>query len=125
MDETINHAKTTINVHTLSEQLGIPVVPTVVLKKEGILKLTDSVMELCKEKRILNPVSVVFEDSIEQNITELERMVEDSNYPCRWLAIKLLEGDAEVRQMLKNTGKAGAVEMAGTFIKRAGLSRKS
>jgi ferrous iron transport protein B len=108
-----------IDVHTLSEQLGIPVVPTVVLKKEGIPKLIDSVMELCKGKRILNPVSVVFENSIEQDITELERMVTDSNYPCRWLAIKLLEGDTEVRQMLKNTGKSGAVEMAGTLIKES------
>lgn len=94
-----------IDVQALSEQLDIPVVPTVVLKKEGIHQLIDALMEIHKGKCTINPVSVMFEESIEQSITELEPMVVDSNYPSRWLAIKLLKGDAVVKQILKKRRK--------------------
>jgi len=108
-----------IDVEALSGQLGVPVVPTVALKKEGIPQLIEAVMEICEGKLDLQPASVTYDESIEQNIAQLEPMVGDSGYPARWLAIKLLEGDADVKEMLQAGGNSAAVEAAEALVQRS------
>ena len=108
-----------IDLGALSEQLGVPVIPIVALKKEGIPQLVETVIEICEGKSVLHPVGVTFDESIEQNIAQLESMVGDSDYPSRWLAIKLLEGDADVKEMLQADGNSAAVEAAEALVAAA------
>ena len=108
-----------IDLETLSEQLGVPVIPIVALKKEGIPQLVETVMEICEGKRALHPVSVTFDESIEQNIAQLEHTIGNCDYPSRWLAIKLLEGDTDVKEMLQASGNSAAVKAAETLIEQS------
>ena len=108
-----------IDLGTLSEQLGVPVIPIVALKKEGIPQLVETVMDICAGKRALHPVGVTFDESIEQNIAQLESLIENSDYPARWLAIKLLEGDTDVKEMLQANGISAAVQAAETLVEQS------
>jgi len=108
-----------IDLEALVEQLGVSVVPIVALKKEGIPQLVEAVMEVREGKLALHPVSVTYDESIEQNIAQLEPMVGDSGYPARWLAIKLLEGDTDVKEMLQADGNSAAVETAEALVRQS------
>jgi ferrous iron transport protein B len=114
-----------IDLAALAEQLGVPVVPIVALKKEGIPQLVDAVVEMQAGKRASRPVRVTFDESIEPDIADLEALIENSpagrleaDYPARWLAIKLLEGDPEVVTMLQAAGNPAAVTAAEAMIER-------
>ncbi|MEA3352142.1 MAG: ferrous iron transport protein B [Chloroflexota bacterium] len=108
-----------IDLETLSEQLGMPVIPIVALKKEGIPQLIETVMDICAGKRVLHPARVTFDDSIEQSIAQLEPLVENSDYPARWLAIKLLEGDTDVKEMLQASGNSAVVKAAKSLVEQS------
>jgi len=108
-----------IDLGTLSEQLGVPVIPIVALKKEGIPQLIETVMDICEGKRVFQPVVVTFDEAIEQSIAQLELLTGNSGYPARWLAIKLLEEDDDVREMLQANGRSAAVAAAETLIKQS------
>jgi ferrous iron transport protein B len=108
-----------IDLEALASQLGVPVVPIVALKKEGIPQLIETVMQLREGKLALHPVDVTFDESIERCIAQLQPTVGSSDYPARWLAIKLLEGDADVKEMLQASGNAAAVEAAEALIRQS------
>lgn len=108
-----------IDLEALSGQLGVPVVPIVALKKEGIPQLIEAVMDVREGRPVLHPASVTYDESIEQNIAQLEPIVGDRDYPPRWLAIKLLEGDHDVKEMLQADGHSAAVEAADALIKQS------
>ena len=108
-----------IDLETLSKQLGVPVIPIVALKKEGIPQLIETVMEICEGKRTLQPVETTFDEPIEKSIAYLAPLIEKSDYPSRWLAIKLLEGDTDVKEMLQANGNLTAVRAAETIVKQS------
>lgn len=108
-----------IDQEALASQLGVPVVPLVALKKKGIPQLIETVMQSHEGKVDFNPLDITFDDLIEGYIAQLSPMVGGSNYPARWLAIKLLEGDADVKEMLKASGNAAAVETAENLIRHS------
>jgi ferrous iron transport protein B len=108
-----------VDLETLSGQLGVPVVPIVALKKEGIPQLVETVIEVCEGRLTLHPANVTYGESIEQNIAQLEPMIGNSGYPARWLAIKLLEGDTDVKEMLQANGNSAAVAAADVLIRQS------
>ena len=83
-----------LDVSTLSEKLGCPVVPVVAVSGEGIPQLKKEI------QRVLDGVQhggfqMTHEDTLEQAVTDmaepLARLATRLN--TRWLALKLLEGD--------------------------------
>ena len=95
-----------IDVARLQEILGIPVVPTKAKKGEGKEALKAAVKSLVGNC----PVSVFRVDygPLEARISELEALlVEDPvlsvQYPVRWFAIKLLDGDSGAAELLRGT----------------------
>jgi ferrous iron transport protein B len=93
-----------IDVGRLSERLGIPVVPTVATKGEGVEELLAAVLEAADEGIVPRPVDYgpELEAEIRRMEGELASVVsgELSRYPLRWLAIRALEGDEEVLRLL-------------------------
>lgn len=86
----------------LSELLRVPVVPTVATINIGLPELMTKVVEVADEK---HGSSVIYYGvEIEKQIKALETALQDieSPYPRRWLAIKLLEGDDEVKRIVEN-----------------------
>jgi ferrous iron transport protein B len=108
-----------IDLEALADQLGVPVVPIVALKKEGIPQLIETAMQVREGKVNLRPVKVTFDESIEEQIAELQPLVGDSNYPARWLALKLLEGDTDVKEILRAAGKTAVVEAAEALVRQS------
>ncbi len=88
-----------IDLHRLPELLGdIPVVPVSAAKRKGLDILLHAVIHHYEEGSKGDVLH--YSEEIEEKLTELTRMMR-SNYPthssARWHAIKLLEGDEEVR----------------------------
>ncbi len=94
---------------TLSKMMGIPMVPTVGSKKIGIDKLFDRVIDVFEDRDpVLRHVHINYGKCLEKSI----RLIQDEikrpeNYALtdrvssRFLAIKLLEGDKDAREKIK------------------------
>ncbi|MEM2111440.1 MAG: ferrous iron transport protein B [Candidatus Bathyarchaeia archaeon] len=88
-----------IDYEKLQKTLGIPVVPTVAIKGRGIYELLEKSVEVIEKGRT-NPLVVKYGEEVEERIRELVRLIEKVTfkYPARWAAIKILEGDEEVKK---------------------------
>lgn len=109
MDEAKSR-KIDIDVNKLSKELGIPVIPIIATKKEGIDKLIAKMIEHAKEGEI-EKVQIAYGTEIENEISILKVAIEESaasmHYPSEWTAIKLLEND---EYMLSNVKESGNVK---------------
>ena len=82
----------------LSEALGVPVVPTVAVKGAG---LTDLIATAIKASKMEEAKPIVYGAEIEERIDKIRDEVKtETPYPERWVALKLLEGDAEVEKII-------------------------
>jgi ferrous iron transport protein B len=93
-----------IDVEKLGERLGVPVVPTVATKGQGVEELLATVLRAEKKLRPKPPdYGPELEAEIHQRSQEIVATHPEllSRYPSRWLAIRALEGDEEVLGWLK------------------------
>ncbi|MBN2043017.1 MAG: ferrous iron transport protein B [Candidatus Aenigmarchaeota archaeon] len=91
----------------LGKILGIPVIPTIAVKGTGIYDIAEKAVELSGSGR--KPKTIKYGDEFERGIQKIVKALKGfrSDYPPRWLAIKLLENDSEiVRMVLKNAPDA-------------------
>lgn len=93
----------------LSEHLGVPVAPTVGKKREGAARLREALGLAAGGCWESTPFKVQY-GPLEPFIAALEdRLSADEKlgamYPPRWLAVKLLEGDAEAGALLREHGE--------------------
>lgn len=97
-----------INVESLSERLGIPIVPTVAITGSGINELLTTAIAVATGEKRLKPLKVLFGAEVEEKIQKIQRLVERklphlcAVYPARWIAIKLLERDEDVAGKVRN-----------------------
>lgn len=89
-----------IDLEQLSKNLGISVIPTIASKSTGL----DALIEKCIEEINKNEPSHTkfsYGEEIEREINSLEENLSsiDLEYPKRWVAIKLLEGDPEIKNL--------------------------
>jgi ferrous iron transport protein B len=105
-----------IDTKKLSAVLGIPVIETVAHKGEGMDELKEAIVKARAEEG--DSFTINYDQEIEQEIENLENLVSLPGYPSRWVAVKLLEGDAEVLKMLDNTGIASHVLESQTRLER-------
>ena len=104
-----------IDEKNLAESLGVPVVSITALKKKGIPELLDAVLTIGREKG--HPIQVTFDKEVEDQISTIEASLQEvDGFQPRWLAIKLLEEDAEVIRMLEENGNEKVVQSAGTVL---------
>lgn len=92
-----------IDTGRLGELLGAPCVQTVAADRKGMDLLLDAVIDHVEGRREIKGSQVAFSPELEARVEHLAGLlagVKDpffTRYPARWLAIKLLEGDAQVR----------------------------
>ena len=93
-----------IDARKLEAILGVPVVPTVAAKGQGIRELIETAIEVAE--KLMNPKrnTIKFGDGVEADIEELTGLIESEQlnleYSPRWVAIKLLEGDANIKELV-------------------------
>ncbi len=92
-----------INVDKFAKQLGCPVVPMTLVKGAGLEKLK-STINAAAEKKAISQAGISYPDEIEAAIRELlpviRKTAEDNNMNSRWAAVKLLEGDQLVADVV-------------------------
>ncbi len=83
-----------VDLDKLAEKLGCPVVPIVAVSGEGLDELKGAVRRVADGEQT-GGVEMIHEDAVEQAITDLKPLLADrcKHNNCRWLALKLLEGD--------------------------------
>ena len=86
-----------IDVKKLSQELGVPVVETAAIKGEGTKELVEAAKKAAKAGNA--PAKRAFEGTIENAVTEIEKLIADVTEPAqrRWFAVKLFERDSKVQ----------------------------
>ncbi len=93
-----------IDAQILQAKLGIPVVPMVASKNQGVRELLDAVIGLVEGLIPYNPRQPEIKEAhkpILEKLRELMNGLVPEPYPLEWVAIKLLEGDSEVTELVK------------------------
>jgi ferrous iron transport protein B len=130
-----------INVDLLSALLGVPIIPTIGHKGQGIDQLKNAITELVRAGVIRRTVSISYDPKIESKLAQVISLLEQefapssvsSQHHChgcggrcsqspsaaattrpgiRWLAVKLLEGDDEVRLKVRQSATNSQVILA-------------
>ena len=99
----------------LGKMLGIPIVPTVAVKRKGIDKLIGKVIEAYEDKEpTLRHIHINYGNTIEESIAKVQALIHKNDeiirqYSPRYLSIKLLENDSTTLQLLKNCTNRNAI----------------
>ncbi len=94
-----------VDARSLARDLGVPAVPITARTGEGMSALLQTVAEVIEEKISVSPLRVGGTPEFQKAIEELVPMIENlvPGIPnARWLAIRLLDGDARVQNALQN-----------------------
>lgn len=91
------------DTETLAKRLGAPVVPTVASKRKGLDDLVAKAVELMQASPQGRKQPLSYGESVDVQVTRLQEVLAGKKlaYPERWVAVKLLEGDAHVRSMVQ------------------------
>jgi len=112
-----------IDHEKLSDLLGVPVIPTIATRGEGIREVVDTALKVFDGKLTIRPMKVQYGRDIEAIIHELEKIVEKrlkifpKNISPRTISILLLEGDSEIIEEIKKIDEK-VIKIAKSFAKK-------
>ncbi|MEM2934539.1 MAG: ferrous iron transport protein B [Halobacteria archaeon] len=85
--------------------LGVPIIPTVAIKGIGIENLIKAAIETIEKKPAIEAVRIKYGKEVEERIEKISTLTSKIKlkiqYPPRWIAIKLLEGDEEIIKIVE------------------------
>lgn len=91
-----------IDPQRLSEQLGVRVIPTVAKKGRGKKEVCEALTSAYESKDAVSDFRLDYGSQLEQALSILEQALavdsRASGYNLRWLAVRLMTGDEEVRK---------------------------
>jgi len=93
-----------VDAKGLANQLGLPVVPIIASRATGVRELLQVVEEVMSSKQVSHPELPRIREDHVAILADIERLIHPyvpSEYPLDWVALKLLEGDAEVTRLLR------------------------
>jgi ferrous iron transport protein B len=102
MMDIVGNKAMVIDTRKLFEVFGTRVVETVANKGEGMEELKGIIVGGIEKRR--NSFRIDYGRDIEAEVGRLEKLLNISEYPSRWMAIKLLEGDKEMLERVMGTG---------------------
>ena len=111
------------DLEQLSELLGAPIVPTVGHKGKGTKELLDAVVSVVTSGDEHLSERLHFGREIEEEIDKIRRLIEiegslNHKYDARWLAIKLLENDKDVRETVRSSKILFAVDKSTAHLEK-------
>lgn len=94
-----------IDVDSLAQQIGAPVVPMVANRNRGTDELLKAIVNVFEGRGSGKKIKLYYGSEMEEHVNELEELISrdeelSHRFPPRWLAIKLLEEDEEVLQRI-------------------------
>ena len=102
-----------IDEEKLEKALGVPVVSTVAVKGQGLQELLRKTLEAADKN--IKPHVIEYGKEVESGIRELMEHLPElpEGYSRRWVAIKLLENDPEITEMMPCEVRDLAKRLAG------------
>jgi len=92
-----------IEPHVLEAALGVPVVPLVASRNQGVRELVGVVLQLAENPAVFAPNRPEIRPEHRPVLEEIRSLIAGkvpSPYPEDWTAVKLLEGDAELTEAI-------------------------
>ncbi|HPU44028.1 MAG TPA: ferrous iron transport protein B, partial [Dictyoglomaceae bacterium] len=101
MLDILKEKKYKLDTEKLQQKLGVPVISTIASKGIGIDNLVEKIIDVYKNKN-LNPMKIEYPE-LEDTLKKIEALLPEKieEYPKRWAAIKLLEGDPLIVELCK------------------------
>lgn len=95
-----------IDLEKLSKSLGVPVIATVAAKRKGVNDLIEKAISSINDG-ISNQSQISYGENIDKEIEIFKGLLEGSTfeYPNNWIAIKVLEGDQDILNHIKDKHK--------------------
>ncbi|MDL1969988.1 MAG: ferrous iron transport protein B [Candidatus Desulfofervidaceae bacterium] len=111
-----------IDVNKLSQLLGVPVVPTIASKSEGMEQLKQAILTAATKGSL--PFKIDYGADVEKVLDEITVLINQHkdgslNVSARWLAIKLLENDTQVKNWLQNLTRGREIITKATSMSQA------
>ena len=90
-----------IDSERLANLLGVAVVPIVARSGQGVHALLDKVVETATADRRPEPILLRYGSDLDEAIAAMVPIIEEHHlltetYPCRWIALKILENDEQI-----------------------------
>lgn len=113
MDEA-NEKKIMVDIEKLSKGLGVPVIPTIAAKKNGIDDLIKESIKVMGSNRS-QASTISYGNEVDAEIDKIKEILDNSSiklqYPSRWLSIKLLEGDEFVYELFEKNNDSNVLDL--------------
>lgn len=109
MYDEVTRDGTKLDYGLLGRMIGVPIVPTVSRTGEGIHRLLDTVISVFEDNHSdVRHIHVNLDTDIEAAVSTLRRLIagglpDNHRLSTRFLAIKLLENDSEVVEMIRRS----------------------
>jgi ferrous iron transport protein B len=93
-----------VEPHVLEAALGIPVVPIVATRNQGVKELAEAAAKMAQRPDAYTPNRPAIRPEHEPVLQAVRGLIADHTpapYPEDWVALKLLEGDAEITALMQ------------------------
>ena len=110
-----------IEPHVLVAALGLPVVPMVATRNQGVRELMDAVDQVSRGEATYAPRRPEIREDHRVVLAELQRLLGGAvpePYPEDWVALKLLEGDEEITGMMRQRLEEARWEEVHAILRR-------
>ncbi len=104
MLDIANHQGIRIEPHVLQAALGVPVVPMIASRDLGVTELIETALRVAQappERAPNRPEIQADHREVFQDIEQLVKGKAPLPYPSDWVAMKLLEGDIEITDLMR------------------------
>jgi len=109
-----------VEPHVLEAALGIPVIPMIATKNQGVRELMEAVDKVARGEIKPTPCRPEIRADHRAVLEELRSLITGHvppPYPEDWVALKLLEGDAEITRMMQEHLPPQQWEQVHTILK--------
>ena len=113
-----------IDIEKLSSLLGVPVVATVARSGRGKDELMKAAAEHIRTSPPQSPLIISYGSDVDEVLQRMTAIVENSGlltdtYPARWVALKYIEDDEQIRELGRKAGPDIAAELE-KMVRRLG-----
>jgi ferrous iron transport protein B len=94
-----------VETHVLAAALGVHVEPLIASKNQGVHELLEAALQVAENPTPFDPKRPKIGIEHQQVINEIQSILNGQvppPYPVGWVALKLLEGDSQVTEMIQN-----------------------
>jgi len=107
-----------IDEKKLSDLLGVPMVSTVGIKGIGVYELVEQAIKIAKGELTVRTEEIQYGREIEERVRKLQLLLAEASfsYPTRFVALKLLEGDDEIKKEVQKVNRK-IVETADEYAR--------